>query len=1554
MSQNQATDVNGQVTFNLPEQSYKVRADYMGQQYWSGDFTWQNSTITIPKGAIDIHVQRSGEDVPGARVYLFSATSSYLSRNETANESGMVSFLIPSGTYLFRADDSGEQKWSDPATVITDQTVELEINFSDAPIITASADPATILQGETSILTWQTTDAETVTIEPGIGSVNLSDLIELTPSVTTDYTITAQGPGGTVDETVTINVINTPLDVDYGIGDDEQQGGGGLVGETVRIFNGNVIDYRSDLGFASPNSLGLSLGAVYNSRSNSAGTMGFGWTHTYEMSLDPAYDISGMIFLKITDNTGRTHYFTEEQAGEYKGVFGEKTEVLLDSGEYIWKQLDGSKYGFSSTGQITWLDDPSGNRLLLTYDDSLLSTVTDLSSGRVLVFIYNTDNLVDHINGPVTDAVTDGIWVEYGYDTNNNLTSVLYADNSGFDYSYTDTNDIHNLTEKRNKANHLINTWGYDTTDRAISNFSRDGRGADIVYETDTQVEVTDAYGKEREYLLTESNGRNRVSSITDGPGGAGGFPWSNSNAVSWVYDENMNTVEIESAGGIVTQYLNYDERGNPGTVKLAYGEPEEREINFTYHPEISTPLTRTEVSVLQSGGLKETIWDYDDDYNSIPNENPTANVSRIIEKGFTKDISGTVISYEYITTITYNTKGQVILINGPAPGVDDTTTIAYNALTGDVLSVSQPLIGATIYSGYDDAGQVDTVTDVNSQSKTYTYDARGRVTDVTNNANGSVSSVTYNIAGLPEIRTDEDGVGITFEYEVIYGRIFKRFDSQGNYIQYMYDSQGNVIEEGYFDPTDERINRKRYLYQDSTHNMPGQLFREISGDDTYTQYGYDFEGNVSSLREPNGNITYYDFDHLNRIKTVTQPGSINTTYGYDSHGNLISVTDALTNVTTYEYDDMERLVSTTSPDTGTVTYVYDENGKPVNKTDSKGISVGYVYDLLNRLTNVNFPDSSQNITFSYDQGVNGIGKRTGMTDETGSTTFSYDNRGRLTGKSNTVRGITYDLSRVYTLGGRVSQITYPSGRTVDYHRISCMCKVDSITTTYNSLTNTLMQNLEYRPFGGAKALNTGGGGTVGSTFNDAGRMVVSNPGATHEKAYTYDNNGNLTSITAPSLPHHTRVFGYDNLDRLEHAEGPWGIVDYTYDDVGNRLTKTVDSVTETYNYISGSNKLDTVDGTTSYTYDNNGNITNIGNRVLIYNQNNRLIRVEENSTPLGEYTYNALGQRILKEVDSITTVFHYDFDGNIIGESDVSGDFSKEYLYRSSNRLALVDYSADTNGEIYFLGNDRIGTPIILTDLTNTVVWEAVYEPFGNAEINPNSSVECNLRFKGQYYDQESGFHYNYHRYYISSSGRYLTPDPIGLKGSINLFEYVANNPINYIDPLGLEKVTLTVSGVTSGNYALSWAYPDGDPSIVYKTPLYKLTVSSSLGPSQTFEVIRFGPRNKNGKLSVAGLADAQTHELEWFPGYTLHSTNSAENGAWIVYGNFLLHDGPDDFNEAFGTAGCLEVVGKEGFSKLKDAVLKLSGEACLCDVDAIIIYKAAKRPPLSAFTRY
>ena len=92
------------------------------------------------------------------------------------------------------------------------------------------------------------------------------------------------------------------------------------------------------------------------------------------------------------------------------------------------------------------------------------------------------------------------------------------------------------------------------------------------------------------------------------------------------------------------------------------------------------------------------------------------------------------------------------------------------------------------------------------------------------------------------------------------------------------------------------------------------------------------------------------------------------------------------------------------------------------------------------------------------------------------------------------------------------------------------------------------------------------------------------------------------------------------------------------------------------------------------------------------------------------------------------------------------------------------------------------------------SVVWSAKYTSFGAAFVDPGSSVENNLRLPGQYFDGETGYHYNWHRYYDPATGRYLTPDPIGLAGGINLFLYAEANPINYIDPFGLTSLVFNV----------------------------------------------------------------------------------------------------------------------------------------------------------------
>ncbi len=1216
-----------------------------------------------------------------------------------------------------------------------------------------------------------------VTMNPDGSFIYTPDL-DFNGQDTFTYTVT-DGEGGTDIATVDITVLavaDIPEDVDYGLAEDQQQGGGALVGETICILNGNNVEARLDLAFPSPNSLGLAFEAFYNSRSDIIGVLGYGWTHTYSVSLDSVIVIDNTTYIRIVDEKGQAHYFLEDGSGSFKGAFKDRSHVRAEGGDYVWYRLNGIQYGFLGSGRLSWIDDEKGNRLRINYDaQGLLESVTDLASQRSLTFHYNAGGLLEWIEGPGVAAVPVGRWVTLSYDGTQNLVSVTYADDSGFDYTY----DGHNLTEKKNKAGHLINTWTYDSQDRVIGNFSVQGKGVSVAYVSQNQVEVTDAYGVNRIYTLQDIDGRKRIVGMQ----GIANAPYSDNSVVRWVYDTEMRLIETESIGGAITQYQDYDDRGNPGTVILALGTPEMRVITYAYHPQINLPLSRTEAGVLRTGGNKVTIWDFDDDLDTTPNENPTRLLYRIVEHGFTRDASGDVVPFEYVTTFDYNINGQLVTTDGPLSGNGDTTHFSYDASTGDLLSIIRPLIGSTIFSNYDNAGRVGKITDVNGQSQEFTYDAKGRITSIIHSADGSSTTITYNLAGLPASVTDEDGITRTFDYDGTYGRLTMVTDALGNYIAYAYDNQGNRIGMSKHDSSNNRTSWKTWNYQHP--DIPGKLWQEITADRPPTVYKYDNEGNVESIRDPNGNTTYYIYDALNRLIELEQSGQVISEYTYDVHGNLNSITDAEDHTTMYNYDDMGRVVSTSSPDTGTVAYVYDEGGNLIQKTDAKGIIVKYAYDTLNRLTAMSFPNPAENISYKYDIGPYAMGRRTGMTDPSGSTTFEYDARGRLAGKISTINNHDFVVGTTISPGNRVSSVTYPSGRSIDITRDS-LGRMQGASTTFNEVTLTLLSNMTYRPFGGPSGMNTGSGGIVSNQSGECDCVEIANPGTDKERTYTYDYNGNLTSIRGTNTPWYDQDFLYDEQNRLISTTGRYGTINYSYDKVGNRSARYMNGQAETYSYLPGTNKLDVVSGsdTIAYSYDANGNTTTIGTRALLYNQNNRLIEVQEGAATIASYTYNGLGQRVIKQAGGVTTFYHYELNGNLIAESDDQGNMTAEYLYVGKIRVAMVDVAS---GSTYYYLNNKLGVPELMTDDTGTVVWEAIYKPFGEAEIHPKSSIVNNFRFPGHYYDEETGWHYNYHRYYDPNAGRYLTPDPIGLLGAINLFTYVGNNPINLFDLMGL-----------------------------------------------------------------------------------------------------------------------------------------------------------------------
>jgi len=218
-----ATDADGHVIFNLPQISFKVRADYLGQKFWSDEFTWEDTTISIPYGMANVHVTKNYSNVQGVKVYLYSDTGSCLGRYDVADSAGIAEFIIPSGSYEFKASLAGVIKYSDIISLAADQTTVANIDFSDLPTISFSASPDSIQAGGASVLTWSVINADMVSID-NIGGVDINGSIAVTPSATTVYTLTAAGPGGTSTSSATVTYINSaPVAYDKSISSNEDE-----------------------------------------------------------------------------------------------------------------------------------------------------------------------------------------------------------------------------------------------------------------------------------------------------------------------------------------------------------------------------------------------------------------------------------------------------------------------------------------------------------------------------------------------------------------------------------------------------------------------------------------------------------------------------------------------------------------------------------------------------------------------------------------------------------------------------------------------------------------------------------------------------------------------------------------------------------------------------------------------------------------------------------------------------------------------------------------------------------------------------------------------------------------------------------------------------------------------------------------------------------------------------------------------------------------------------------------------------------------------------------
>jgi YD repeat-containing protein len=276
-----------------------------------------------------------------------------------------------------------------------------------------------------------------------------------------------------------------------------------------------------------------------------------------------------------------------------------------------------------------------------------------------------------------------------------------------------------------------------------------------------------------------------------------------------------------------------------------------------------------------------------------------------------------------------------------------------------------------------------------------------------------------------------------------------------GNTIQTTYDNFGNPDGLLRYGPDNRIVPTSRRSWSYFHPETPGRLYRTFEPEpgndarDIHTQYGYDLAGNIDTVTDPRGNTVRYAFDLHNRPTEIIHPDGSSQQFGYDSHGNLYTVTDGNGQVTTFEHDDRGRRISETSADTGTSRFEYDAAGNLTRSADARGVETTYTYDALGRIETITSPPfdglPAASVTYQYDQGPGGIGRLTGMTDASGITTWDYSryqDQGIVT-MTSTVNSLEQVVTTTRSPGGRILQLTYPTGRTVDYHRVHLrLCRV--------------------------------------------------------------------------------------------------------------------------------------------------------------------------------------------------------------------------------------------------------------------------------------------------------------------------------------------------------------------------------------------------------------------------------------------------------------------------------------------------------------------------------
>jgi RHS repeat-associated protein len=723
----------------------------------------------------------------------------------------------------------------------------------------------------------------------------------------------------------------------------------------------------------------------------------------------------------------------------------------------------------------------------------------------------------------------------------------------------------------------------------------------------------------------------------------------------------------------------------------------------------------------------------------------------------YVQDPNGNRITANYtgslLTSLTHSSGQQLELAYNAVGRVDRLTAylapgVAVYTNRLDYDSAGQHLTRAVYYDGriasygYElnsASPALHSLTNVTSaccDHRYFTYDSLGRLQSTSLTDGAERLTLSYGRAGQVTVTDALNNSTITlFDHR---GRVARVENALGNTVQFTHDINGRLT----------KLNDPAGLPHQYGYGRSGNLERLVDPLGYTTRLGFGGPFNkMTELTDANSNPTRYRYDEKGNLRAIVYADDSVEGWTYDGYGNATTWTNRRGQTIQYRYDARGALTNKIHLDGRQEVYLHDHRGNLTNAAslDPAGLSLytlKYAYNGADQLTNIAYP-GGQWLAFTYTE----AGRRATSLDQTGHLlAYSYDGAGRLEAMTN-------------QLSEEVVRYTYDATGRMRHKQVG-----KTVSTTYDYDSAGQLLSLTNRNFSG----------TVLSFFNyaydDRGRRYSMD---THfgKWTYRYDDLGQLTNAalfsTDPRVPRQNITYGYDAL--------------------GNRLWTLENGIQRDYQ----PNRLNQYErvGHIQIYFDADGNTTNevggVDTVSYIMSDENRLLRVLRGRS-VWDYTYDALGARVSTEENG--TVTRYLVDpiglGNLVGEYDGNGnilaayDFGVGLLQKvQAERKGAIVYAFDAMGNAY---DEVLGLASIRR--------QYAYEPFGPMDSS-DAVDESRLSLGAEYgvIRGGSGLYFMRARCYVKELGRFITSDPIGARGGINLYGYAVNNPLSFIDPSGL-----------------------------------------------------------------------------------------------------------------------------------------------------------------------